>query len=189
MSAPVADDTSSPPPAQPGVAPEKTSEVAPPHAEEVDVWWGSYSPWTMLPSFLVCVSLTALIAWAAWHSLDRIFVQLTILGAAGLVWLVQSYRLCRRVFGINYRLTTRRLFRDEGLVQPLSLALQLSAVARVQIRRNGYERLVGIGHLLVLCEDRAALPLLLEGVAAPQEVAELIRATALKARAEMPAPT
>src|SRR5690349_7852196 len=58
--------------------------------QEVDLWWGSYSGWTMLPSFAVCIVLTALIFWVVTRFLPhRELVQLTILGASGSVWLVQ----------------------------------------------------------------------------------------------------
>src|SRR5437016_3446490 len=79
-----------PVPAQPAPPEPTTKEEAPSdQVEEIDVWWGSYSMATMVPSLLVCLLLTGLIAWAAWTFVPRRFVQGTVLGLAGAVWLVQ----------------------------------------------------------------------------------------------------
>ena len=35
------------------------------------LWWGSYSGWTMWPSFLGCLLVTALIGWLAWNFVEK----------------------------------------------------------------------------------------------------------------------
>src|SRR5262245_53424435 len=54
--------------------------------EEVEVWWGSYSGWTMMPSCVVCMLLTAVLAWTAWYLIPPRLVRLAIFGMAGAVW-------------------------------------------------------------------------------------------------------
>ena len=133
--------------------------AAPPQAEEeVDVWWGSYSGWTMMPSLLVCIALTALIAWFTWVTFRggrSGFVQLTFLSLAGSVWILQTLRWAYRSCSYNYRLTTRRLFRDLGFGTT---------------RRR----------VVVYFQDQATRPLVLGGVRHPRNVADLIQTYANK---------
>src|SRR5947209_7299648 len=82
----------------PALGPPALTPVAPPTpgsgasaqpGEEVELWWGSYSGWTMMPSFVVCLLLTGLIGWAAWYFVPEGWAQLSALVAASVVWLVQ----------------------------------------------------------------------------------------------------
>jgi hypothetical protein len=143
--------------------------------EETDVWWGSFSGRTMAPSWVVCVLLTALIAWGAWALVPRAYVQGTILGLGGALWLVQLARWGHRIFGYNYRLTTRRLFRDRGFLYKGFAALELTAVSRVLVKRSWSDRLVDVGQIWILPEEKTKEPLVLDGVRKPLVVAELFR--------------
>jgi hypothetical protein len=140
--------------------------------QEVDVWWGSYAGRTMWPSFLVCVGLTGLIVLLAWTYVERSHLKLTILGLGGLLWLVQLGRFSYRYFGLTYRLTNKRLFRSRGR-RPLQI--QLGEVAEVRVEQNSFEKLAGIGRIIVTFSDKTRPPVLLEGVKKPKQVVELIR--------------
>ena len=163
--------------------------AAPPQAEEeVDVWWGSYSGWTMMPSLLVCIALTGLIAWFTWVTFRggrSGFVQLTFLSLAGSVWILQTLRWVYRSCSYNYRLTTLRLFRDRGFGTKYRRVVELAGVSDVRIRRSFHERLVGVGRVYVFLLDKPKQPLILDGVRQPRAVADLIRAHANKAGALM----
>jgi len=141
-------------------------------AEEADVWWGSYSGWTMAPSWAACVLLTGLIVWGAWALVPRDFVQGTVLGLAGAVWLVQGVRWAYRVFGYNYRLTTRRVYADRGFLYAGYAALDLAAVARVLVTRTLPDRVLGVGQVWIVPEDKTKPTLVLEGVRRPREIAD-----------------
>jgi hypothetical protein len=150
--------------------------------EEVDVWWGSYSGRTMMPSLLVCLLLTGAIAWASWYYLPARLVRLTIFGLVGAVWLAQTVRWAYRIFGFNYRLTTRRLFRDRGFLYTDAAQAELTGIAQVVVESTWYERLVGVGDVRVLLEDRNRPPLVLEGVRDPEHVANQVQALVKQAR-------
>jgi hypothetical protein len=169
-----------PPKAAPEAARAEADLLA---APEVDAWWGSYSGWTMVPSWAACVLLTGLIVWGGWALVPRGFVQGTILGLAGALWLAQGLRWGYRVFGYNYRLTTRRLYRDRGFLYTGFAVLDLASVAGVVVNRTWFDRLVGVGQLCVRPEDNAKEPLVLEGVRRPLEVAQKVRASVQAARA------
>jgi Bacterial PH domain len=143
--------------------------------EENDIWWGSYSMATMVPSLLVCLLLTGLITWAAWAFVPRRHVQGTILALASAVWLVQGVRWAHRVFGYNYRLTTRRIYADRGFVYKGYAAFDLDKVARVVVKQTGTERLLGVGQVWIMPEDETRPPLVLEGVRRPEAVSARIR--------------
>src|SRR5262245_66603947 len=57
-----------------GVLPSGAADAAPSPpreppaamAEEVDVWWGSYSGWTLWPSMVLCLLLTGLVGLGGW---------------------------------------------------------------------------------------------------------------------------
>lgn len=143
--------------------------------QETDLWWGSYSGWTMWPSFLACLLLTALIGWLAWHYVERDWLQLAFLGVGTALWLLQFLRFGRRVFGYNYRLTSRRMFRDMGYGRPHRFNLDLKSIVQVQVRRNGFETMVNVGRVILRQSDPKHPPIVLEGVFQPFTVAHMIR--------------
>lgn len=142
-------------------------------AQETDVWWGGYSGLTLLPSLLVCFVLTGVIFWGAWSLVERRHVQWTIWTLTGAVWLVQSWRWGWRVFGINYRLTTRRLLIDRGHVWSNRRAIELASVRSVVTQRIATTGLTGVGRVLVQCDNGESV--VMEGLSAPETVAALLR--------------
>jgi hypothetical protein len=161
-------------------------DADPDEDQEADVWWGSYAGRAMLPSFLVCGLLTVAFALGAWY-IANAFPTLPYpprylaYVLAALVWLVQVLRWGYRTVTINYRLTTRRLFRDQGFRKP-SRAVELSRVKAVAVEQaRPLERLLGIGRLRIDAEDTHTL--VLQGVHEPQTVAALVRGAAARARA------
>jgi hypothetical protein len=150
-------------------------------AEEVDVWWGSYSGWALLPSTLVCVVLTGLIGLGAWSWLERGWMRLAFLGLSGTVWLIQGLRWGYHYFTCNYRLTTRRVFRDKGFLFPEFVQVDLDKIISVEVKQTALENLLGVGRIILQREDHQPF-LVLEGVHHPQEIEALIRAYQKKAK-------
>ncbi len=190
-SAPEPSSLSEPLPAPPAPSPlpiQRSADHSPKKTDqETDLWWGSYSGWTMFPSFLVCLVLTALIGWLAWALvrgglLAPDLLKLTFLGAAGALWLGQFTRWGLRFFGFNYRLTTRRLFKERGYLQPHRVQVKLEHVADVGVERTGIEQLAGVGRVILHRADRSYPPVVLEGVRQPLLVADLIRQALQKAK-------
>jgi len=149
--------------------------------ENVDVWWGSYSSLTLLPSWIGCALVAVLIAWGCWYLQIRGVLRLCFLGIACLVCLYQFVRWANRVFGCNYRLTTRELFCECRFMARSILRINLQHVARVETHRTGMEQLLGIGRVVLFLVD-AKQPVVLEGVRHPQRVAEIVRGEVNKSR-------
>lgn len=168
--------------AQPdGVPAASATAEGPP--EEVELWWGSCSPWALAPSFLVCVVLTAGVVWVSWYYFQRGWAQPVALAAGTLVWAVQLYRWGRRVFGWNYRLTTRRILVARGVLRMRFAFVDLRDVGTVLVAVRRWERWFGLGSVLVWREGQAAAALRLEGLTQPQRVADQIREAVQQARA------
>ncbi len=142
---------------------------------EREVWWGSYSGWTMAPSFLVCCCATILVLWLAELLLPRGFVQLAVFGIGGAIWLFQLVRWGYRVVSYNYRLTNRRLYCDTGFFHQDRRRVDLNSIADVRVRRTLHEGLVGVGRIEITFQDSSQPALLLEGVRNPSEVASLMK--------------
>ena len=164
-----------PVPAQPAPSDGTTGGPEAQQAEETDVWWGSYSMATMVPSLLVCLLLTGLIAWVGLAAVPHGYVQMWVFGLAGAVWLVQGVRWAYRVFGYNYRLTTRHIFADRGFLYKDYAALDLARVQRVLVKRSWMERLLGVGKIWIMPEDQTRPRIVLEGVRRPRGIAERIK--------------
>jgi len=134
--------------------------------QETDIWWGSYSGWTMLPSFLVCVLLTGAITWFAF-AVARPMAQAVILGAGGIVWLAQLARWSHRVFSVSYRLTNRRVFIDRGFLRPDRLQVELGGIIRAEADQDAFERLFGVGKVRLRFRDQGGETVVLAGVSDP----------------------
>ncbi|HZU38495.1 MAG TPA: PH domain-containing protein [Gemmataceae bacterium] len=172
-------------PTEPAVTNNRADEVA----DEVDVWWGAPSTRSMLPSFIVSVLITAIIAGGAWYLYLRrpgevhwwrygaYVLSLALWGQQIVQW---SYR---SVF-VNYRLTTRRLWRDSGIRRPAGTVIELSHLKDVRVEPpTPRERLLGIGRLTVTANGNCPTTIVLYGLREPDRVAELIGATARRAAA------
>lgn len=151
-------------------------------SEEVDVWWGGYSSWAMLPSWLVCVLLTMVIVVLSRLLLARSEALITVLGLTGALWLGQLTRWLYRLFSFNYRLTNRRLYVSRGFLYPGLLRINLTQVRSVAVRRSNASYLTGVGDIVLEVEGQPAVTL--QGVFDPRTVARVVEATREGARLE-----
>ncbi len=150
-------------------------------SQEVDLWWGGPSGWSMAPSFAVCVVLTLAIIGAAifiycegmvGEALARYEVYLL----AGTVWLIQLTRWGYRVTCYGYRLTTRRLFVSRGFWFPPDIAIDVGDLREVRVRQTPVERWLGVGRIHM--SAKAPSHVILEGVSEPRRIAGLIEGVA-----------
>ncbi len=174
--------------AQPDASDSLPSRAASAATEEVDLWWGSYAPRTMAPSFVLCLVLTLAISAEAWSLgiwQERSPARYTAQALMGLLWLIQFMRWAYRIFATNYRLTNRRLFREQGFHRPENREAELSRISQVVVERGPFERLLRVGRLRVLIPGHDVPPIVLEGVVDPEHVAMAIRMQVHRARAQL----
>jgi membrane protein YdbS with pleckstrin-like domain len=161
------------------------SPEAPIPTEEVEVWWGSYAPRTMIPSCLVAVALTVgilSVGWVQGGGKDDDVLQLTILLPIVAVWLWVAIRWGYRLVAVNYRLTTRRLFCERGFFRPLNRVIDLDQIDQVLVARGRLERLLRTGRVRIVALDRKVPDLVLDGLSHPERIAMQLRKYIQKAR-------
>ncbi len=140
---------------------------------EIDLWWGSYSGWSMLPSFLVCVFLTGIIVVLVGIFESREWAPWTITGLVWPLWAIQLARFSYRVFTRNYRLTSRTLYCDEGFWCTRKTLTPLAEIRTTWIRFRGFDQSLGRGDIVVRGDEDQVL-VILECVATPSKIAEKI---------------
>jgi membrane protein YdbS with pleckstrin-like domain len=153
---------------------------------ETDVWWGAYAGRTMLPGFLLCLLLTAILLgldlYLKTAQRRSELVSSAVSGVAGAIWLFQGTRWVYRMTAVNYRLTNRRLLFSRGFKLPDTWAIELERIADVSVVAGPVERLLGVGTIQVRVQDGGSPLFVLDGVLAPERVARIIRRRVRQAR-------
>ena len=121
---------------------------APSLAQEVDAWWGSYSIRGIGFELLVSVLASVLVAVPAYILLGHVWVPTVLVLLMG-AWLVQVSRWGYRIFGWNYRLTTRRLIKATGLYRRRLEEVGLEKVERAVVQRGPLDAILSVGRVLV----------------------------------------
>jgi uncharacterized membrane protein YdbT with pleckstrin-like domain len=145
-------------------------------AQEVDIWWGSYSARALLPALLLSALCTLLVLGAVWFLGNR-EVQVLLLWVVVALWLLQILWWARRLLGSNYRLTSHRLFMVRGVFGPHYLEVDLARVSQVQVKRKMFDRMLKVGRVVLKLRGQRRESIVLEGVQDPDRVAAAIRAT------------
>jgi hypothetical protein len=145
--------------------------------QERDVWWGAYAGRTMVPSFLLGVLLTLLIAGGAvflWlrYGLAPLPVRYSAYALISSVWLCQLIRWGYRIAVLTYRLTTRRLFLEWSFFHRPVVVIDLRHISQVVVERTVWDRWTGVGRVRIVTSDHSVV---LEGVRQPEHVAAMIR--------------
>jgi hypothetical protein len=165
----------------------KKVELTSEENQETDIWWGAYAGRTMTPSFVICTLLTGLLVlgvWIIWPKnevrpyLERYMIYILV----GAVWLFQLVRWGYRIVGINYRLTTRRLFCQRGFYTLITF-IDLASIATVRIERDALESYLKVGRLRIIPVNSEQPQMVLEGVYNPDQIAALIMNQVQQARA------
>jgi len=143
---------------------------------EEELWTGRYSPkaavhlWILAALWAVVLVLVYLRFRAGAGVADWV-----VPAAALLPGLVVLARTLLRRFTLRYRLTNHRLFTDRGLLRRDHDELELIRVDDVSVRQNVLQRLFEVGTVRVLSTDASSPELLIEGIARPLRVKELLR--------------
>lgn len=151
--------------------------------QEVDAWWGGYSIRTVLPGLALCVlvSIAILVVMQLVEpsALDRT-ISVTLLV---LFWIGMALDWGYHLFGLNYRLTTRRLFRARGLLRRKLQEVDLAQITAVIVTQGLWQKLLKVGQIRVLTPSGPARAVILDGVYTPEHVADRIQALSRAAKA------
>jgi hypothetical protein len=169
---------------KPRITPPLVVAPAAPSSEEVELAWHGYSAAALVPSTIALAALSAGVILALRPLVPTWVLHEAADAPLAALWLLQAIRAGYRLFGYNYRLTTRRLFRDRGRLYPPDAPVELATVVRAEVRQSLIGRLAGVGTIRVIPEDVTlnwpAVDLI--GVRRPKVLAARIEEAAVAAR-------
>lgn len=150
-----------------------------PDPSQPDLAWRSYSGWTMIPSFLLCIGLTVVLLMSRWffdeaRSLVEQFSLLGLFGVTWAIWLVQLFRWFYRGSTYVYRLTPQFIFIDRGFLYMPEPPIPLAEVTKVEWGTDLFGRYTGIGWVSVYISNREIETM--TGILRPAAFAEEIEA-------------
>ncbi len=82
----------------------------------------------------------------------------------------------------RYRLSRDRIFRQEGIFGYREEEIELYRVQDLQLQAGLFQRLFGVGTIVVLSTDRTTPRMVIRNVARPRQVKELIHRCAEEAK-------
>jgi hypothetical protein len=134
----------------------------------------------MLPSFGVCLALTAVLIAAGWwlyreYDQGPALVRHECYAVAAAIWIGQLTRWIYRLVGYNYRLTTRRLFWGQGFLYPLPAPVELADIRAVTVQQSWLESRLGVGRISIAGKEPQLV--VLQGVRQPERIAAQIERT------------
>jgi hypothetical protein len=151
-----------------------------------DLSWRGFSGWAMLPSFALCIVLSAVLLTGGWYIDEMrglgerfgwwVFFQITVA-----IWIVQLLRWLYRGASYVYRLTPKFLYVDRGFLYSPIPAIDLAKVMKVSWGSGFFGRVLGVGWVVVEAAERE--PIALTGLLRPAAFAEEIEAVVAKAKA------
>ena len=156
---------------------------------EQTLWTGRYSLrdavhlWLTWPLWAALVFAFSLLHRFLPANLTLADLWLYLALVAVLPGLVLLGRALVRKWSLSYRLTNHRLFTTRGLLSRRHDELELIRVDDVSVRQGLFQRIAGVGTISLLSTDASNPQLNLEGVAAPLELKELLRAQVRACRA------
>jgi membrane protein YdbS with pleckstrin-like domain len=147
---------------------------------ELEVWEGRYSMRNFLGHVILLSVLSLLWLGLAVYAWGYNHTGLAIPAAIGgivllLLWVGLAIRMVRAYLGHKYRLTTRRLFISTGIFGRETDQLELLRVQDVYYRqRNLMERLLNVGSVIVVSDQKTMPNYVLLGVSDPKGVMDLV---------------
>ena len=142
------------------------------------LWSGCYSPkamlgWWILEAVIVVAAIAAAILIPfppfTWIIAGAIVV-------ISLVWLLGTMLI--RQLSLSYELTNEQFIHREGLLKRVTNRIKTIDIDDVTHEQTLFERMVGIGSILVISSDKTHPRLTLRGIDDVQRIADLIDSTA-----------
>jgi len=161
--------------------------AAPAMAEET-LWRGSPS-WRVLLGKLIVIILTAILIPVAANFLagqtndmemsGRITKYGWLIMAIAVFWQVVTFLIVMvRLQSTIYTITNQRVMIERGMLSKSLNEIDLRYIDDTQFFQSVADRLLGIGNVTLISSDKAFPTTVLQGIARPREIREMIRARA-----------
>jgi uncharacterized membrane protein YdbT with pleckstrin-like domain len=134
--------------------------------------------WWLLEAVLIVTAIVATIVFFPAFPLIGIIAGAIV--AVSLVWLLVTMLV--RQWSLSYELTNEQLIHREGLLKRVTNRIETIDIDDVTHEQTLFERMVGIGSILVVSSDKSHPRLTLRGIGDVQQVADLIDNTAREQR-------
>lgn len=130
---------------------------------EHDLWKGGFSPKAMIGYWLLAgvVTIAAVVAGIA---TGNPVVWLVGLGIAVALWLAFALYLLYQRLGVEYQLTTQRLFERKGILARVTNRVEVIDIDDVQFSQSLIERFLGVGTIRILSSDLSDPKLVMSGI-------------------------
>jgi uncharacterized membrane protein YdbT with pleckstrin-like domain len=172
----------------PPVAYAAPAAAATPVMAEETLWRGSPS-WRVLVGRIVAIILTAILIPVAAGFIasqtnelemsSRIAKIGWLIVAIAVFWQVVTFLIVMvRLQSTIYTITNQRVMIERGLLSKSLNEIDLRYIDDTQFFQSIADRLLGIGNVTMISSDRAFPTAVLQGIAKPREIRELIRARA-----------
>ncbi len=137
---------------------------------EETLWEGSYSPKDMLGVFAGCAVATIVLLVLAVGFTNGV-LRLVLLAAILVLWLAAAGRLMTKRLGVYYKLTNQMFYHRKGVLTRVTDRVELIEVHDVTWQQGPFERLMGVGTIIISSADRTHPQLPLRGIENVEEVA------------------
>jgi uncharacterized membrane protein YdbT with pleckstrin-like domain len=164
-------------------APDARRAAAPPKEPERDLWQSRYAARAALHLWLGAAAFWFVAVYVAFAYLSAgtprtVVLVLSFVPLALAVWTVLLTKL-----STHYRLTNQRLFVTEGVLSRTISEVELVRVDDVAVRQTLFQRVCGVGDVLLTTTDKHGSEVAIVGIDAPVVVKELIRENVQRLRA------
>lgn len=144
-------------------------------SEEELLWEGGFSGRSMLGSWALALLVTLAAITLAVMLPSTVPYRWTGATLVILVaWCLPLLRLAYRKLSIRYRVTSHRLFHEEGILWRTTNRVELIDVDDVTVKQSIFGRIMNVGTVRLESSDRTDPELYLLGIEDPMEVAEKI---------------
>jgi membrane protein YdbS with pleckstrin-like domain len=182
MDEPAAGPAASGPVVVAGEAPRPRADAAAETEPGKVLWKGTYSPKAMLGWWLLeGVIIVAAMAAAIFVPFPPIsWIVAAVVVVISLAWVLGTMLV--RQMSLSYELTNEQLIHREGLLKRVTNRIETIDIDDVTCEQALFERMLGIGSILVISSDKTHPRLVLRGIDEVQRVADLIDNTAREQR-------
>lgn len=158
--------------------------AAPADEREETLWTGRPSGKSLALHWVVYVVYAGAMLYViyGWLMPENRLIEGALLAATALpaAWLLAVTAV--RKFSMRYKLTSQRLFKEEGILSRTVSEVELMRIDDVSVRQTFVDRMFAIGDVLLVSSDASDPRIEIVGVADPLHVKERIRETVQKRR-------
>lgn len=140
---------------------------------EHDLWKGGFSPKAMLGYWLLAGVVT-LVGIVIGIFLPSPLTWALVAGISLSLWAGMALYLLYQRMGVEYQLTTQRLFHRSGILTRVTNRVEVIDIDDVQFTQSFIERFLGVGTIRILSTDVSDPKLILSGIDDVKNVADTI---------------